>query len=94
MNLRVNKSVGSNIIQYVFKRLCSSQSPQTNNGTLNTSNRKLFPSFSISDSGNPWKNITNRHPNQHIVLNILLGRDIYYDKNHQLQGDPYECDKF
>jgi len=82
MNLRMNKSVGSNIIQYVFKRLCCSQSHHTNN-TLNTSNKKLFPSFSISDSGNPWKNSKNRHPNKHIILNILLGRDIYYDKNHQ-----------
>lgn len=81
----MNKTVGSNvIIQYIFKRLCSSRSHHANN-TLNKSNTKLFPSFSISDSENPWKNITNKHPNHQIFWNILLGRDIYYDKNHQLE---------
>ena len=85
MNLGMNKTVGSNvIIQYMFKRLCSSRSHHANN-TLNKSNTKLFPSFSISDSENPWKNITNKHPNHQIFWNILLGRDIYYDKNHQLE---------
>ena len=90
MNLGVNKTVGSNvIIQYMFKRLCSSRSHHANN-TLNKSNRKLFPSFSISDSENPWKNITNKHPNHQIFWNILLGRDIYYDKNHQPAENPFD----
>ena len=69
--------------KYFIKALSNSRfyGSQADNNHLPTSynkfNAKTFPEFSVCDSGNPWKKILSRQPNPKVIINIVLGTDLY-----------------
>ena len=85
--IRLNtSSVGKNIIKASSNRFYCSQGGADNNSldsrseqpsNFNKFNAKSFPEFSVSDSGNPWKDSYFRQPNVKVIFNIALGKDLY-----------------